>query len=148
MSEEVGGDDDVELPRVEHQLHGAGVHDSLVDFQLARVRLAYLERGLPKDAGQSLEDVCLVHHGDLAPLVPDGVVEGEFGDPAAFGARVDARGDRHRLRVIADSEVVLPGDVQPFQVLTHQHDVDVLVASAGDKRARRPQVGIEAELFA
>jgi hypothetical protein len=89
-----------------------------------------------------------VHDGDLAALVPDGVVEGELGDAAAFGAGVDARRDRHCVRIIAYGEVVLPGDVEALEVFAHEDDVDVFIAPAGHEGARWPQVGIQAELLA
>ena len=74
-----------------------------------------------------------MHDGDLAALVLDGVVEGEFGDAAALGARVDARGYGDGARVVADREVVLPGDVQALEVFAHEDNVDVLVAPAGTR---------------
>jgi hypothetical protein len=52
------------------------------------------------------------------------------------------------VRVVADRDVVLEADVQPLEVLAHQHQVDILVAPAGNEGARRPQVGIEVELLA
>ena len=64
------------------------------------------------------------------------------------GAGVDAGGHGHRVRVVVDLHVVLVADVQPFEVLAHHHQVDVVEAAARNDGARRPQVGVELELLA
>ena len=45
-------------------------------------------------------------------------------------------------------DVVLDADVQPFGVLADQHEVEVLVAPAGNDRVRRAHVGVEVERLA
>ena len=52
------------------------------------------------------------------------------------------------MRVAVDRDVVLEADVEALEVLAHQHEVDVVVASAGNERARRAHVGVELELLA
>src|SRR5258706_36391 len=66
----------------------------------------------------------------------------------ASRARVHAGGERHRVRIVADRDVVLEAHVQALEVLAHEDEVDLLVAPARDQRARRTQVGIEVELLA
>ena len=107
VAEEVGGDDHVELPRVEHELHRAGVDDPVVACDPALVLLRHLARGLEEEAGQRLQHVGLVDDRDLLAAVLHRVVERELGDPPRPGARVHAGGDRHRVRVAVDRDVVL-----------------------------------------
>ena len=112
------------------------------------VFLAGFARGFEEEAGEGFEDVGFVDDGDFLAAVLFGVVEGESRDALAAGAGVDAGGDGDRLRVVADSEVVFPGEVEAFDVLAHEDEVDVFESSAGDDGFHRADVGEEAELFA
>ena len=114
----------------------------------ALVFLGDLAAGLQEHAGQRLQHVGLVDDGDLLAAELQRVVEGEARDPARSRPRVDAGGDSHRVRVVADRDVVLEGDVETFQVLADQHEVDVLEAPARHQRVRGAQVGVELEFLA
>ncbi len=149
VAEQVGRDQHVELPRVEHQLHRAGIDDDRVQLELALVlALVQVQAGLQEDAGQRLHDVRLVHDRHL--LAPGGhrVLEGKFQQPAAAGAGVDACCHGHRMRVVVDLHVVLVADVQAFEVLAHHHQVDLVEAAAGHHGTCRAQIGVELELLA
>jgi hypothetical protein len=80
-------------------------------------------------------------------LRPFRIVEREAGDAAAAFARIHPGRYAHRTRIVADLDVMLVRDVEAFDVLAHQHDVDVLVAPGNDG-ARRPHVGVQHEFFA
>ena len=60
VAEQVGRDDHVELPRVQHQLHGAGVDDAVVHRNPALVFLRDLACRFQEHAGQRLQHVGLV----------------------------------------------------------------------------------------
>ena len=65
----------------------------------------------------------------LRPLL-ERVVERELDDLARSRAGVDAGRNRDRVRIVADRDVVLEGDIKAFEILSHQHDVDIVVSSA------------------
>jgi hypothetical protein len=94
-----------------------------------------------------LEDVGLVHERDLLAPVRERVLERVAHD--ALGA--EARDHRDRLgrgaRIIADAHVVLVPDVQPFGVLAHEHEIDV-VEAAGHDGAGRTHIRVEIERLA
>jgi hypothetical protein len=149
VAEEVGGDDDIEAPRVEHELHRARIDDHRLHLDAALVAaLVHLLGRLEEDAGERLHDVGLVHHRDLLAAGGDGVFEGILQQPAAALARVDAGGHRHSVRVVVDLHVVLVADVEAFQVLAHDHEVDVVVAAARNEGACRAQIRVELERLA
>jgi hypothetical protein len=86
--------------------------------------------------------------GHSPAAVLDRVIERELRDAAASGARIDAGADGHRMRVVADRNVVLEADVEALEVLPDQDEIDVVVAPAGHDRADRAQVGVKLELLA
>ncbi len=147
VAEQVGTEQHVELPGIEHELHGAGIDDAIVHLHAARIVLRHLARGFQEDAGQRLQDIGLVHHGDLLALVLDRVLERKAGDAPAGVARIGAGGHGYRVRVIAHGDVVIVRHVEAAHVLAHQHQVDILEA-ARHQRARGPYVGEEVEGFA
>ncbi len=148
IAEQVGRDDHVELPRVEHQLHGAGVNDALVHLDLPAILLRMqLARDLEKDAGERLHDVCLVHHRNLLARLADGVLEGVLQNTSAAGASVHTRTDGDRMGIAVDRDVVFETDIQALEVLAHHDQIDVVVASARDQRLGRPHIGVELELL-
>ena len=83
VAEHVGGHHDVELLRPHHQLHGGVVHDHVVGLDPALVFLGDGAAHLEEQAAHHLEDVRLVHDGDLLPAVLEGVLEGVAHDPLA-----------------------------------------------------------------
>ena len=148
VAEEVGSDDQVELPGVEHELHRARIDDPIIGLHPALVLLRHLFCGLEKDPGQRFQHIRLVHDGDFLATVLHRVVERILGDAARTRAGVHAGGDGDGVRIAADRNVVLEGDVETFEVFTHQDDVDVVVTTAGNDGARWAQVGVEPEGFA
>ena len=112
---EVGDDVAVEVRQhehvpplgVQHELHARRVHDVVLELDAGvLVLLGDLAGDLQEQAVGHLEDVGLVHRGDLLAAVGDGVVEGVAHD--ALGA-----GDRDRLerdaRVGADDAGAVVG---------------------------------------
>ena len=103
---------------------------------------------LEKHAGQRLQDVGLVHDGDLLASVLERVVEREFDDLARSLAGVDPGRNRDRVRIVSDRDVVFEGDVKAAEVFSHQHDVDIVESSPGDHAPNRTHIGVKAELLA
>src|SRR5579862_346037 len=130
VAEEVRRHDHVELVRVHHELHGAGVDDALVAIDPAHVLLRDVAARLEEEARERLQHIRLVHERHLLALVLHRVLESELADAPAARARVHARSERHRVRIVADRNVVLESHVEPLEVLAHEHEVDVLVTSA------------------
>ena len=82
VAEQVGRDDHVELPRVQHELHGAGIDDALIHLHAALVLPRDFPPGFQEEAGQCLQDVGLVNDGDLLAAVAKRVLEREPYDAA------------------------------------------------------------------
>ena len=78
VAEQIGGDDDVELPGIHHELHRAGVDDAIVHLDPALVFLRDLVADFEKHAGQRLQDIGLVHDGDLLAPILERIVEREY----------------------------------------------------------------------
>ena len=89
-----------------------------------------------------------MHDGDLLAAIADRVIEGEFGDPPRALPCVHAGRNGHRVRVVADRDVVLERDVKSLQVLAYHDEVDVLIASAGHQGPGRAKVGVKLEFLA
>jgi hypothetical protein len=84
VAEQVRRHQHVELPRVQHQLHRAGVDDHAVEHEAALVlALVELLAGLEEDAGQRLHDVGLVDDRDLLAPGRDRMLERELEEPPA-----------------------------------------------------------------
>src|SRR3954454_13816637 len=133
------------MPRVHDQLHRTGVDNAVVHFDPTFVFLSDVPPRLKEDPGQGFEDVRLVDDRYFLAAVLQRVVESKADDPLTLFTCVDALRDGHRMRIIADRDKVLESDVEAFEVLAHEHDVDVLIAPARDHGASRPQIGVEAE---
>ena len=69
VAEEVGRDQHVELPGVEHELHRAGIDDAVVAVDAALISPRRSSAGLEEEAGQRLQHVGLVDDGDLLAAV-------------------------------------------------------------------------------
>ena len=65
IAEEIGGHDHIELPRVHHELHGAGIDDTIVHRDPAFIFLGDVAANFEENAGQRLQHVGLVNDGDL-----------------------------------------------------------------------------------
>ena len=76
------------------------------------------------------------------------MLERVFEQATAAGARVDAGGHGHGMRVVVDLHIVLVADVEAFEVLAHHHQVNLVEAATGDHGERRAQVGVELKLLA
>src|SRR4029077_18610892 len=84
IPEKVGCDDDVKLPGVEHELHGAGIHDAFVYLNTAFITPPHLPDSLQKKPRKRFEDVGLVHDGHLLARIIDRVLKRKLSDaPAA-----------------------------------------------------------------
>ena len=90
VAEQVRAQQDVELPRVQHELHRARVDDAVVDRDAALVLLRDLARRFEEDAGQRLQHVRLVDDRHLLAAVAQRIVERELRDAPRTGTRVDA----------------------------------------------------------
>ncbi len=153
VPEDVVRDDDIELPRVAHELHGRVVHVQVGERHL-RVVGGDLGDDAPPQAG-TFEDIGLVHAGDPAAALLRHI-EGDAGDAADLPFRVAFHivGGRPvgcvRLRAVR-SEVDAAGQ------LPHDEDIQALPYDLGLQRGGigqlrkdhgRPQVGEEAQLLA
>ena len=132
---------------IEHELHGAGVHDHVVHLDPALVLLGDMLAGLEEQAGERLEDVGLVDHGDFLAAMPDRVLEREAGNALAAFARIHAGADGRRVRIVALRDVELVRDIEAAQVFPDQHQVDILVA-AGHDGVDRADVAEQLEFLA
>jgi len=52
---------------------------------------------------------------------------------------------RGQLRIVPDADIVLEPRIQAFGVLANQHDIDIVVTSAGHDVAARPHVRVQVE---
>src|SRR2546422_694493 len=109
VPEQVRRDDHIELRRVDHELHRRIVHDLLVRRDLPFVLLGDHPRGLEEQPRGRLEDIRLVHHRHLPPVVLPRVLERVPHDTPAAVARHHRRGLGKRLGVVAHLE----GPVEP-----------------------------------
>jgi len=147
VPEQIGGHDHIELPGVQHKLHGTGVDDPLIAFDAPGIFASDLLPGFKENASQRLQHIGLVHQSNLLAPKLHCVLERVPDDPPGPVPCVHARGNRHRVRVVADRDVMLEGNVQAFKVLADQDQVNILEAPAGNQRVRRSQIGIELELL-
>ena len=51
------------------------------------------------------------------------------------------------MRVVADRDIVLEGDVETLKVFTHDNQVYVVETPSGDPGAGRPDIRVELEFF-
>ncbi len=131
VAEHVLRHEHVELPRPLHQVERLGV-DVGVLMGDAGIALGHLVEHLAKES-VTLEDVRLVHAGDLAA----GQAEGEVADALDAGTGHDQRVGRQAIA--QDDAAGLRGE-QPFGLLAQDHQVD----GAGlDMRQRAARPGIE-----
>ena len=95
--------------------------------------------GFQEHAGQRLQHVGLVHQGDLLAAkfyrMFKRIPNDPFGDPSA-GVDAVMRSPTG-MWVVADRDVVLERDIQAFEVLAHQDQVDILEPAARNQRAGR-----------
>lgn len=90
IAEQISCHNNIELPGVEHKLHGASIDNSLITGDAARKFIRHLLRRLQEDACQGFQNVCLVDNRDLLSCVIDRVVEGVFRNTARPGTCVHA----------------------------------------------------------
>src|SRR5690606_35153656 len=94
-----------------------------------------------------LEDVRLVHQRDLATTVSERILERVSHHSLGTLARHHCDRLRTAVRIVAHRHPLLETDVEPLEVLANQHDVDVVVAAAGNQVLGRPHVGIQREFL-
>ena len=149
VAEQIGGDQHVELPGIQHELHGARIDDDGVQDETALVlALVELESGLEKDPGERLHDVRLVDDRDLLAAGGDRVLERELQEPAAPLAGVNAGGHGDGVRVVVDLDVMLVPDVQALEIFAHHDEIDVVEAAARNQGSRWPEIGVQLEFLA
>src|ERR1700722_14793583 len=147
VTEEIGGHDHVELLWIQHQLHGTGIDDDRFHPNAALIfQLVKLLRGLEEYARQCLHYIGLVDDGDLLATRRNRVGKGVVEQATAAGAGIDAGGHRNRMRVIIDLHEVLVADVESFEILADDDQVDILEAASGDERSSGTQIRVEFEL--
>ena len=88
-----------------------------------------------------------MHNSYLLAAIVNGVLERIFGDASAACAGVHPGADRHRVRVVADGNLVFKADVETLQILAHQHQVDVFIAPSRQKGAGATYIGVQLEFF-
>ena len=134
VAKEIGGDDDVEAFRMEHEVHRHRVDDALLELDASRIVTRDHAALVEEESLRELENVRLVHERHLATAVLHGVVERVPDDPL----RALSRDDRDRLGrgagIVADLDVMLDADVEPFGVLANEHQIEILISSAGQDR--------------
>src|SRR3989454_5871419 len=148
IAEQVGRHDDIELLRLDDELHGGVVDDLVVRRNRSRVLFGDASCDLEKEAGGGFQNVCLMDNGHLLTAVYFGIFERSLRDALAAFARDDRHGLRHGAAVAADLERVVESDVQPFGVLADDDEIDMLGASARDDGLGGPHVRVEIELLA
>ena len=127
VAEQVRRHDHVELPRVQHQLHRAGVDDrgrrsAMRPSYLLRRRSSPVSRKRPVSAFSTLALWTIVTF--LRPFFT-AYSKANSADAARARARVDAGRHRDGVRVVADRDVVLEADVEALEVLAHEDEVDL-----------------------
>ena len=103
---------------------------------------------LEKEPAHHLQNVRLVHDGDLLAPLPESVLERVAHDSLAALARHDRHGLADGARIVTDLHEVLDPDIQSLEVLAHEHDIDVLESPAGNDRLGGADVGEELERLA
>ncbi|KAG0747456.1 hypothetical protein G6F24_015544 [Rhizopus arrhizus] len=127
VAEQVGGDDHVELFRTHHQLHAAVVDDHFLELDL-RVLRGHFAGDVQEQAGGRLDDVGLVHGGDLLAAGALGQLEGVAHD--ALGALAGDAGAGEGGLAIGRHFLAF-GQVRTFGVLTNGDQVDVVETRLG-----------------
>ncbi len=139
-------DDDVELFRTHHQLHAGVVDDHLLELDF-RVLRGDITRDLQEQARGRLDDVGLVHRGDLLAAGGARQVEGIAHD--ALGALAGDAGAGERGLAVFGHRLAF-AQVGAFGVLAHGDQVHAIGEARLGVRERlgRAHVGVEVELAA
>ena len=145
VAEQIGRDQHVELPRVQHKLHAGVVDDHLVVLDVGILR-RHLARDLEEQSRGRFQDVRLVHDRDFLAL--RAAREFERVPHDALGALAcDLL--RQRRGIAVGRDLLAFADIRAFGIFAHGEDVDVLVARFGRrKRNRRAHVGIQVKALA
>ena len=155
VAEHVGGDDDVELPGVADELHGAVVHQHVVELHVAVTLLvADARHHLAPQLG-GFQHVGLVHRGHPAPPAAGGV-EGHPGDAFDLRSGVDQGVDAPFAAVGLGGDALGVPEVDAAGQFAHDHEVRPLhhlgLEGRGPRQRReqldRPQVGEQPQLLA
>ena len=89
-----------------------------------------VSRNMPVSAFMMLALCTIV---DFLAAGRHGVLERELEQAPAALAGVDAGRHGDGVRIVVDLDVVLVADVQPFEILAHHHQIDVVEAAAGNR---------------
>src|SRR5438477_174684 len=131
VAEEVRRHDHVESLGMEHEIHRHGVDDALLELDASSEIAGDHTADVEEETLSKLEDVGFVNQCHLAASVLHRVLEGVPND----ALRSFAGDDRDRLRggagVVTDFYVVLDADVQTLRVLTNEHEIEILISTAG-----------------
>ena len=74
-------------------------------------------------------------------------LEGKLEQAPTSGAGIDAGGDGHGVRVVIDLHKMFVADIQTFEVLTHDHQVDLVESAARNDGQGRPKIRVEFEFL-
>ncbi|MNT11685.1 hypothetical protein D3C72_1465780 [compost metagenome] len=145
VAEQVGGDDDVELFRTHHQLHAAVVDDHFLELDVRVLGRHFARHGQEQARGR-LDDVGLVHGGDLLAAGAAGQLEGVTHD--ALGALAGDAGAGERGLAVGRHFLAF-SQVRTFGVLTNGDQVDVVETRLGVREGvGRTHVGVQVKVAA
>ena len=137
VTKNVAGEDDVELRRIAHQLHGGVVHVHMAQFHVGVVGVHFLHHGLPEAGG--LQHVALFHGADLLATLAGGL-EGHLGDAADLVLVVD-----HGVVAHAQAVTFFDGaglaEVDVTGQLAHHDEVQTAGRDVGTQQAGAGQLG-------
>ena len=102
---------------------------------------------LQEDSCQRLQNIRLVDHGNFLSAILDGIFKRKPRNTGTGIPAIDAGGYGDCPGIVADGDVVFVSNIEAANVFTHQHEVDVFIAT-GNKRAYRPDVAVELKFFA
>ena len=137
VAEHVLGDDDVELGRILHDLHGAVVHEHLAVFHVGVLGLQAVHHTAPQAAG--VQHVCLVHAAQLLAALLGGL-KADAADALDLVLGVGHGVDGLLLAVFQRVSLVI-AEVHAADELTHDDEVDALRHDLRLQGAGRGQLG-------
>ncbi|CEE61328.1 hypothetical protein XAC2852_200040 [Xanthomonas citri pv. citri] len=144
VAEQVGGHDDVELLGTHHQLHAGVVDDHFLEFDF-RILRGHIACHLQEQARGRLDDVGLVHGGDLLAAGALGQLEGVAHD--ALGALAGDPGAGERGLAILGHRLAF-AQIRTFGVFADRDQVNAVGKTRLGVRERlgRTHVGVQVEL--
>ena len=147
VAKQIRRDDDIELPRIQNELHGAGIHNPVFRFHASFVGFSDFASGFQKHAGERFQDVGLMDDRYFLAPMSHRVIEGKLRDSTASRARIDTGADRNGMRITIDGDVVFESDVEALRVFANRDEIDVLVPASGDQSNRRTHISVQVKLL-